>query len=437
MWCGGNEFDPDCPENKSIVDGLENLCEEYDPTRDFHRASPYGGNSHSHQVKWFNRQYYAHFGRDLSPAIAEFSLPSPPCLDTLERILPEEELRHWPPDTPENLSRFAAEGWQRKSQRKESAFSHHDAHLYRVVEVAFPFLSDFGIPHNWDEFVRYAQTAQGVLTQFGIDFWRSRWPECTMTMSWVFNVIWPSAMTWEYVDWFGVPKISYYYQKRAYEPLHVGAVFDRVFNPPGSAFRAKLFVSNDTMNDLCDAGIRVRFYDQRLSLLKERCYPVSVSHNSAQHGGFFRYGLPNSSGGKIYFLCVDLMDEREQVLSRSVYTPRVGEPPTESVYLREGPWISQVKDWPTNLKADWKQSWTKQDDSSFRATVAIRNTGTRPAYQVSLSTPGNDSLTSYSDNFFWLEPGETRDIDMRSTIPQTKVAIGAWNASGCVCQAQE
>ncbi len=45
-------------------------------------------------------------------------------------------------------------------------------------------------------------------------------------------------MTWEYVDWFNVPKMSYYDQKCAFEPLHVGAIYDEMFTPPGGEFRA-------------------------------------------------------------------------------------------------------------------------------------------------------------------------------------------------------
>ena len=139
---------------------------------------------------------YTYFTRDLSVAITEFSMASPPALESLRKVIPEEELESWPTPAPDDLSGFDVAGWDEDFRKRESAFSLHDAHLSRALPIMMPFISDCGVPSNWQEFVLYSQTAQGMLTQFGIDVWRSRWPHCTMTMSWVFYVIWPSSITW-------------------------------------------------------------------------------------------------------------------------------------------------------------------------------------------------------------------------------------------------
>ena len=46
MWSGGNEYNPDEPENKELVDKLAEVCREHDPTRSFRRGSPYKGDRH-------------------------------------------------------------------------------------------------------------------------------------------------------------------------------------------------------------------------------------------------------------------------------------------------------------------------------------------------------------------------------------------------------
>jgi beta-mannosidase len=428
VWCGGNEFDPDCDENRSIVDDLENLCADLDPTRDFHRASPHGGDSHSYQVNWMEGGNYTYFTRDLSVAITEFSMASPPALESLRKVIPAEELESWPTPAPDDLSGFDVAGWDEDFRKRESAFSLHDAHLSRALPIMMPFISDCGVPSDWQEFVVYSQTAQGKLTQFGIDFWRSRWPHCTMTMSWVFNVIWPSSMTWEYVDWFGVPKISYYFQKRAYEPLHVGATFDELFWPPGSAFRARLFVSNETLDEYGDAKIVVRLYDQNLASLTETRRSVELGPDELLHGGYFEFRIPESSREQVLFLCVDLVDGDGTVLSRSLYTPRVGTPVMRMPYLKNGPWIAQVRDCPTLLEIARESPWQQVADSEHACRVAVHNAGEHPAFQVSLEVPGEEASMRYSDNYFWLEAGETRTIDIRSLSRPFDLQAKAWNS---------
>jgi len=430
MWCGGNEFDPDCRENKALLDDLENLCKELDPARDFHRACPYGGDSHSYQVNWMGSANYTFYTRDLSVGITEFSMASPSCIDTLKKIIPADELEKWPPDSPENLTAFGYDKWGSYGRRQESGFSMHDAHLSRVVSVMLPYMSDCGIPTNLDEFIRYLQTSHGILTQFGIDFWRSRWPYCTTAMSWVFNVIWPSSFSWEYVDWFGVPKISYYYQKRAFEPIHIGAIFNELFWAPGSTFRAKLYAANETRQKLTGTSVNVRLYGDSLGLLKEHTQKLDIPAEDVKHCGIFEYEIPKVSREQVLFLCVDIVDAGGHLLSRSQYTPRIGQPTTKMPYIKEGPWISDVKNYTTTLEAIQDGNGTKLDDGAYVCRVAIKNIGDRPAYQVSLGAPGYEEFMSYSDNFFWLEAGERRVIEICTSSKKAKqLQIIAWNAA--------
>ena len=52
MLCGGNEFDPDCVENRDIVNEMRDIFTELVPEIEFHRACPYGGDGHSYNVNW-------------------------------------------------------------------------------------------------------------------------------------------------------------------------------------------------------------------------------------------------------------------------------------------------------------------------------------------------------------------------------------------------
>ncbi len=424
MWCGGNEFDPDCPENRDLVDEIESICGELDPTREFHRASPYGGDSHSYLVNWMGGMDYTQYTNDLSVAVTEFSMASPPSMDTLKKIVPPEELETWPPDLPDDIHRHGYAKWGENVSRRESGYSLHDAHLSSITNVMLPFMSDCGVPSSWEEFIRYMQTSHGLLTQFGNDVWRSRWPHCTMAMSWVFNVIFPDTLSWSYVDYFGVPKRSYYYKKRSFEPLHAGAIFDHLFNRPGDTFRAKLFVANDTLEKHGGASLKIRLYDSSLRLLASSEKSCDVHPDDVKHCGWFTWRIPSDMEPGALFLCVDLLDEAGRLLSRSQYCPRVGEPRERMPYLENGPWISDVSRAKTELEAE---PLPAGEEGTLR--IRIENTGPLPAFQVSLESPGNEERLTYSDNYFWLEAGEAREIGITSRGGAPEVLeLSAWNA---------
>lgn len=429
MWCCGNEFDANNMWNKLAVDTFEHLCREFDPSREVHRASPYGGDSHSYQVNWCDGANYTYFTRDLSPAITEFSMASPPALYSLKKVIPEEELISWPPVGPDPLETFEIPGWNPGFREHESAFTMHDAHLDKAMTKMMPFISDSGVPENWEEFVEYAQTGQGMLSRFGLDFWRSRWPYCTLSTGWVFNVIWPSSMTWEYVDWFGVPKASYYDYKQAYEALHIGAIFDELFTPQGMNFKAKIFVVNDTMDIYPKAVVNMRLYDISLELLVEKQKTVSIRPDTTCTATFFSWNIPKTTKEQAIFLCIDLLKEESgEVLSRSIYTPRIGNPIIKMPYLKNGPWISDVRNYPTELKLEWKENW-QEGESDWMAKVLLTNVGPRPAYRVRLYCPEYDHEMRYSENYIWLEAGESKIITVRLKSHPVEVMFArAWNA---------
>ncbi|MBQ7247002.1 MAG: hypothetical protein IJS22_02795 [Lachnospiraceae bacterium] len=423
IYCGGNEFDPDLPQNRDIIDEIEAMIGELDPSRPFHRASPYGGDNHSYLANWMGGSPYTVFYRDMSTAITEYSQASPPCMDTLKRLIPEDELDAFPPDMPEDIFRYDYTSWGREDvARRESSFSILDAHLSGITSIMFPPMSDAGIPHSMEEFVEYLQTTQGLLTQFGIGTWRSRWPRCTAALSWVFNVIFPDSMSWSYVDYYLMPKRSYYYQKRAFDRISITAVFEELFNEPGDTLRIMLSVSNEELTGLENAVINARLYDSELKLIASMSKTVSIRPDDTRNAGWFCYDIPSDMKDQVLFLCTELTDSKGNLLSRSHHCPRVGKKCSVMPYLSEGPWISDVRKAATTLEGSF-------DISGNEITVHIKNTGLLPAFQAYIHSPGMDHLLRYSDNCLWIEPGEEFEIRVLSfeELPSS-FEISAWNA---------
>lgn len=58
-------------------------------------------------------------------------------------------------------------------------------------------------------------------------------------------------------------------------------------------------------------------------------------------------------------------------------------------------------------------------------SVTVKNTGTLPAVAVNISRPGYLHIFTVSDNYFWLDPGEEKAVEVDDT---EGVAVSAWNA---------
>ena len=86
-----------------------------------------------------------------------------------------------------------------------------------------------------------------------------------------------------------------------------------------------------------------------------------------------------------------------------------------------------------------------------RITATVKNTGPNPAYPVALSVSPESFAALWSDNYFWLAPGESKIVtgmvrlDMRGIDPISKtnlvearnlsLEVSAWNAARTVLPA--
>ena len=92
---------------------------------------------------------------------------------------------------------------------------------------------------------------------------------------------------------------------------------------------------------------------------------------------------------------------------------------------------------------------SKVADHELRLTVNVKNTGANPAYPVQLAVEPDTYSVLWSDNYFWLAPGEsvtvegTVRLDMTGLDPITNpriatasdltLSVSAWNAASLRC----
>ena len=72
------------------------------------------------------------------------------------------------------------------------------------------------------------------------------------------------------------------------------------------------------------------------------------------------------------------------------------------------------------------------DDQRSQLRVRIRNTGKVPAFMGKIDVAGAKRALVASDNYFWLQPGESRDLSAdvlwrEKPTGKVSVQLSAWN----------
>src|ERR1035438_5881504 len=156
------------------------------------------------------------------------------------------------------------------------------------------------------------------------------------------------------------------------------------------------------------------------------------------------------------FLHLTLTSENGKRLSSRAYWIRVDNLPrdpatrdkqlsTADMIVKSGPWLkSEIEAAPTEITTEILGC--DQVGPEARLRLKIKNTGTVPAFPVSLTIEPDWYSAIWTDNYFWLDPGDSVSLQATIRMDMTwldpllnpKVAaisdlmlkVAAWNAKG-------
>jgi beta-mannosidase len=138
--------------------------------------------------------HFRRYEHDRGRFISEFGIHAAPELQTLASWLPPEALTlrhpvldHHNKDTPKD------KGWA-------------------LMEV------ETGLPETLHDYIDFSMACQAEGLKLGVEHYRRRQPQCSGTLVWQFNDVWP-ALSWSVVDYDGRPKAAFYFLQRAYQPV--------------------------------------------------------------------------------------------------------------------------------------------------------------------------------------------------------------------------
>jgi len=121
------------------------------------------------------------------------------------------------------------------------------------------------------------------------------------------------------VDWYGTPKPSYYYMKRASRPIHVGADFPRYIWKAGEEFGADIYLLNDTYGSVKGQTFEARILGVAGEELASKNGSASAGENQSEKVGRITYTIPANLSGKSFFLSVELKGHDGALVSSIMY----------------------------------------------------------------------------------------------------------------------
>lgn len=435
LYCGGNEYTPYRDQFMSVLGMAREIVASYDD-RPFRMSSTAGGSFH--YPPWdqpgmcFNSEWHLAYG---------FSNMS-----QFRRTLPSEQLDC--KSVGYDLAKFGEEHPMFRDQYLEWSW---------IWSAYWP-------PASWyldlnkastDDFVEAQQRFRADGNGYAAEQMRSGFPSVGGQTFWGFN---PQAPTsaWHVIDWFGQPQVPYYTLKRAHEPVHVLAKINtnspkQMFLgnwfsiAPGNDFHASVYALNNGERPVKDAKITATILDPKMQPILRKEWTTDVPAGGyAGKAQEITWSIPADTPKAYYFLELTMQSSKGKQLSQQAYYFRVH---TEeaSAMTKSGPWLKpQLESVPTSLSAVIK------DAHSISATeaqviVEVTNTGPNPAYPVALNIKPETYSVIWSDNYFWLRPGERKTVqglvrrdmtglDLMTQHPKKMktsdmvLEISAWNA---------
>ena len=396
IWCGGNELmsDDGAPltDQHPALAKLKSIVNELDPDRLWLPTSSTGptfsadpkqkgtGRMHDVHGPW---QYqgaegqYQFFNNIDALYHSEFGAEGAANLFTLRKFIsPQYE---WPPDA------------------SNPAWIHHGSWwLHREkLELLFGKLNDI------EAFIRASQWMQAEGLRYAIESNRRRKWQCSGTSPWQLNEAFPNTACTNSIDYLGLTKPAYWWVRRAYEPIHISARYERITPQPRESWHADIWVNNSLpprpgchwTADLLDLQGKYLAHAEGL---------VDLQDDAAMPVGELVHRL--SSKHQIFLMLLALRDSEGNLLSRNEYV------------------FSSFKTPLIPLLQAAQATLTVRKKGTH---ISIKNTSDGPALFIQLMPLAGQWILP-SDDYFCMAPGEMRDIEVQG---EGKVSIAAWNSA--------
>ena len=388
FWCGGNEFDPDDINSKSVIDSLAELLKKFDPNREFHRASPYMGDDHYWGV-WHEMEPYTNY-HVVRPFRSEAGINAPPVLENYLKFTPQDLL--FPPDS--TFIEYHGES------------STNFQHMRKMMRYA----DEFGESSNISDLITRSQLYQALGNEYDMEFCRSNKFKNSGFLVWQYNDIWP-CLSWSIVDWYGTPKPAYYFMKRASRQVHISADFERYLWASGETFKTNIYLLNDTQEPVKGFSYTAKLIDCQGKIITEKSGLAETAENSSAKINGLEFNIPESFKGKSFFISAELKTPDGIKISDAMYPIAVSEKGNLEDYNNI---FSEINKTPKlSLNPEIVNYCPRKEEQGLGIVkLRILNPSNIPAFFIHIRMMEESDIlrTIFDDNYISLLPGESKTI---------------------------
>lgn len=380
LWCPRNEGVPLEP----LHEGIDRLVRQLDGTRYYQPSSRLIDLRTS--GPWSNQpleNYFTNLNQGFSTEMGASSIPS---AEVMRTMMAEADL--WPPD---------------------DVWAYHDFHSKGAGDrgsILGRINSRFGEAKDLDDLCRKAQmvnyeTYRAIYEGFNARLWNS----CSGVLVWMSHPSWPSVV-WQFYSWDYEPNASLFGAKKAAEPVHIQ------MNLPD----CEVAIINHAPVLLANLKASATIYDLSGHAVQSRKATLNAAPNACTEA--IPLDWPTNGA---HLAQLELRDNAGRLLSDNFYW-----------HARDEQQLQQLNSLPKAALTGKLRVKSGAGGTVVEGTVS--NPGSTPALAVKLTlrrdTTGRRILPAfYSDNYFSLLPGQSREFRIEANLRGEKVRVDldGWN----------
>ncbi len=428
--CGGNEFSCYHHNFNEGAYVTERSFADLDFTRKYIRTTPDKGLSHNYndmEPNWFRKNWKA------LPMMSEVGTHSFPTYKSIRQLVSDRE-------GVELFGDFSAPDFADRFPELLNHFSeNHPDRIPRMLSRS-THISDFK-KANLESLCEATGLASYEFYQLLAQSMRENYPVAAGLMPWVFKRPWTTVAI-QMVDGLGEPIAPYYAVKQAYAPLSCLVSLEELTFAPGEEIKLPMKAINET-GDRVNCEGRLTVYSPYFEKLTDKTYPLNMKAEEYMSAlGELSFKIPEEFSEKVFFVRASLIKERE-IINTTFYRLKVldrmrdeslrtdyRENIRPNMFFEKGPFVKeQISKLPkTAFSAEVLSKKTK--DHRINLKILLKN-GKMPTFPVKLEVSQTKTLLMASDNFFFMDSGEERTIDITVRLVDRTVKstleITAWN----------
>ena len=387
------------------VSGAHELIDKLDGTRPYQMQSECDGVHDGSPYKQVNpMQHYTNTASDRGSRVdgfnPEYGAPTLPVVESLRRMMPEEDL--WPIN--------------------KATWDYLDGNGFHLMTKLYNDMTlQYGDCDNIEQYAKQGQLVGAMNSKSIWEVWNRNKLNygdrfCSGLLFWYHNNPNPQVCARQW-DYYLEPTASLYHTANALEPLHIQ--YDYLTNT--------VSVVNDRLEPVENLTATATLYDLNSKVVDRKSVKTNVPADGVAED-ILTVTIPDGIT-PVHFISLALTDAKGKELSKNFYW--------RSDNQFEGPWtltgpttagFQPLRDMPAGKV---KGSKKKLGDGKYQVTLS--NPGKQIAFFLQLQLRDKDgqpiNRTIYDDNFFTLLPGEKRIIEI--TAPEGAEAesllLDGWN----------